>query len=466
VLAGVDKKAAAAAAADVLALETDIAKVSKTAVERRDPKSMYNLLSRNDLAKKAPQLAWDNYFKALGLADVKQVNVTSPGFFEGVDKLLSTGKPAAWQSYLTFHVVRAAADLLSKPFVDEMFAFKKALTGQTEQKPRWKRCVAHTDAALGEVLAQPYVAKYFGGDSKRAAEQMVQEISKAFGREVKSLDWMDEKTRQRAIAKLESMAYLIGYPSKWRTYDFKVDRKSFASNVVAAKTFDQKFTLGRVGKPVDRAEWYMSPPMVNAYYDPQKNQMVFPAGILQPPFYDVKAATYVNLGAIGMVVGHELTHGFDDEGSQYAGNGNLENWWEPAVAKQFEAKTSCVVDQYSSYEAIPGAKLNGKLTLGENIADLGGLKLAFMAYRELRKGAASMSVADGFTEDQQFFLAAGQAWCAKGRDEYLRMLSQVDPHSPPKARVNGSVSSTPEFAQAFSCSEGTPMRPAKACSVW
>jgi putative endopeptidase len=452
VLVGFDKKTAPRAAEQVVETETEIAKISKTNVERRDPKKQYNLLSRDDLAKKAPHFPWDSYFKALGIADMKQVNVTV--------------KPDAWKSYLSFHIARATADLLSKPFVDESFVMRKLLSGQKEMKPRWKRCVSHTDAALGEVLAQPFVAKYFAGESKRAAEQMVQEISKAFAVEVKALDWMDEKTREKALVKLNSMEYLIGYPAKWRSYDFKVDRKKFATNVLTARAFEQKRILAKIGKPVDRGEWFMSPPMVNAYYEEKLNQMVFPAGILQPPFYDVKAAAYVNLGAIGMVVGHELTHGFDDEGSQYAANGNLENWWQPEVAKKFEDKTSCVVQQYSNYEAIPGRKVNGELTLGENIADLGGLKLAFMAYRESRKGAASMTVADGFTEDQQFFLASAQAWCAKGRDEYLSMLVQTDPHSPPKFRVNGSVSSLPEFAQAFSCAEGSPMRPAKACSVW
>ncbi|MBK9264384.1 MAG: M13 family metallopeptidase [Polyangiaceae bacterium] len=466
VLAGFNKKTAPRAAEQVLETETEIAKVSKTNVERRDPKKQYNLLSRNDLAKKAPQFPWDGYFKTLGIGDVKQVNVTSVAFFEGLDKLLTTVKPDAWQSYLAYHVAKSTAKYLSKAFVEEDFVMRKLLTGQKENKPRWKRCVAYTDHALGELLAQPFVSKYFGGESKRAAEQMVQEISKAFAVEVKSLDWMDDKTREKAIAKLEAMEYLIGYPAKWRSYDFKVDRKKFATNALTSNEHEQKRVLTKIDKPVDRGEWLMSPAMVNAYYDWSRNQMVFPAGILQPPFYDVKAATYVNLGAIGMVVGHELTHGFDDEGSQFAANGNLENWWQPEVAKKFEDKTSCVAQQYSSYEAIPGRKVNGELTLGENIADLGGMKLAFMAYRQLRKGAANMTVADGFTEDQQFFLAAGQAWCAKGRDEYLSMLVQTDPHSPPKFRVNGSVSSTPEFAQAFSCSEGSPMRPAKACSVW
>ncbi len=466
VLVGFDKKAAPQAAARVVEVETEIAKVSKTKVERRDPQKLYNLLNRNDFEKKAPHFPWDSYLKALNIGDIKQLNVTSIPFFEGIDKLLGTIQPDAWKSYFAYHVARATADLLSKPFVDEAFALRKLLTGQKEPKPRWKRCVNNTNRALGELVAQPFVTKYFGGDSKRAAELMVLEISKAFAEEVKSLDWMDEKTREKSLMKLKMMEYLIGYPAKWRSYDFKVDRKSYATNALAAYAFEQKRIMAKIGKPVDRGEWLMNVPDVNAYYEASRNQMVFPAGILQPPFYDVKAASYVNLGAIGMVVGHELTHGFDDEGSQFAGNGNLENWWQPEIRKKFEEKTSCVVSQYSAYEALPGLKVKGELTLGENIADLGGIKLAFQAYRNSRKGAASTAVADGFSEDQQFFLAAGQAWCAKGRDEYMSMLVQTDPHSPPKFRVNGSVTSMPEFGQAFSCSEGSPMRPAKACSVW
>jgi len=262
------------------------------------------------------------------------------------------------------------------------------------------------------------------------------------------------------------MAYLIGYPNKWRTYDFAVDRKTYAQNALAAAKFEQKRRLNKIGKPLDREEWQMSPPTVNAYYDPQKNHMVFPAGILQPPFYSVKSGVAVNLGAIGMVVGHELTHGFDDQGAQFAGNGNLENWWEAPVGAQFKTKTGCVDDQFSHYEPLPGLRVNGKLTLGENIADLGGSKLAFKAYREMRKNAAESFVADGFTEDQQFFLSLGQSWCGKSRDEFTRLMVQVNPHSPPRFRVIGPVSNLSEFAEAFSCNPGTPMRPAKVCAVW
>ncbi|WP_437735566.1 M13 family metallopeptidase [Sorangium sp. So ce1335] len=465
-LAGAQEAAAKAAAADVMQIETELAKISKTRVERRDPKGLYNKLDRAALAKASPDFPWDAYFQGLGRPDVKEVNVTSVRFFEGLSQLLKTAKPAALQSYLAWHVVRSMAPALPKAFVDESFTLRAALTGQKEERPRWKRCVSATDAALGEVLAQPFVKTSFPGESKPAAEAMARQISDAFAREVRSLDWMDEGTKQRALAKLQAMAYLIGYPDKWRTYDFEVDPKAYAKNELASRAFDVRWHLGKIDKPVDRDEWQMSPPTVNAYYDPQRNHMVFPAGILQPPFYSVKSAVAVNLGGIGMVVGHELTHGFDDEGSQFDAKGNLEDWWSKEVGAAFREKTGCVEAQYSGYEALPGLKVNGKLTLGENIADLGGVKLAFMAYREMRKGAAEQTVAGGFTEDQQFFLAHGQAWCGKMRDESLRLMVQVNPHSPPRFRVNGPLANLPEFGEAFKCAPGTPMRPTRTCAVW
>ncbi|MCC6557346.1 MAG: M13 family metallopeptidase [Polyangiaceae bacterium] len=465
-LAKITDAQAKAAAADVMRVETELAKVSKTRVERRDPKGMYNKVDRAALAKMAPDFPWDAYFKGIGRPDIKEVVVTSVPFFEGLGKLLKSVKASEWQSYMAWHVVRGTAQMLPKAFVDEAFAMTQALTGQKDQRPRWKRCVASTDNALGELLAQPFVKANFGGDSKQAAEQMVAAISQAFSRGVQSLDWMDDATKKRALEKLGAMAYLIGYPSKWKTYEFDVDPKAFAKSALAARAFATKRDLDKIDKPLDRDEWQMTPPMVNAYYDAQRNHMVFPAGILQPPFYSAKNSVPVNLGAIGMVVGHELTHGFDDQGAQFDAKGNLEDWWSPKVGQAFQAKTGCVANQYSAYEALPGVKLNGKLTLGENIADLGGLKLAFAAYRAMRKGAAEVTVANGFTEDQQFFLAHGQAWCAEARDEITRMLAQVDPHSPPRFRVNGPLVNLPEFAEAWKCAEGTPMHPAKTCAVW
>jgi putative endopeptidase len=462
-LAGLPAGRAKEGAASVLRIETELAKVSKTRVERRDPKGMYNRTDFKRLRELAPAIDWTAYFDKLGIARGGDSNVTAPRFFEGAQAALKSIEPSAWRAYLEWHIVRSSAPLLSKPFVDEAFALERTLTGQAEQKPRWRRCVGATDDALGDLVGQAFVETNFAGASKSAAEAMVHAISAAFAGELDRLDWMDATTRARAHAKLDAMAYLIGYPNKWKTYDFPIDEKAYAQNALRARAFELARELRKVGGAVDREEWQMSPPTVNAYYDPQRNHMVFPAGILQPPMYDVKFAQPVNLGAIGMVVGHELTHGFDDEGSQFDAKGNLENWWEPAVNARFKEKTSCVARQYSEYEVQPGLKLNGELTLGENIADIGGIKLAFRAYRALRRDGTERVTAGGYGEDQQFFLALGQAWCAKARPEAERLRVKIDPHSPPRFRVLGPLSNLPEFAEAFSC----PSAPVEqTCSVW
>jgi len=461
-LAGVAPARAKQGAASVLRIETALAKVSKSRVERRDPKGMLNRMDLRKFGQLTPAIDWSAYQSKLGAAAGGEVNVTAPKFFEGVQVALKTIEPSAWQAYLEWHVVRDSARTLSKPFVDEAFALEQLLTGQAQQRARWRRCVAATNDALGDSLAQAYVETNFAGESKAAAVEMVQAVSGAFGAELDQLSWMDDATRRRAHDKLSAMAYLIGYPAKWKTYDFEITPKSYAENALRASAFDLARELRKVGTTVERDEWQMTPPTINAYYDPQRNHMVFPAGILQPPMYDVKFSVPVNLGAIGMVVGHELTHGFDDEGSQYDAKGNLQNWWEPVVGDRFKERTSCVSRQYSGYEVQPGANINGDLTLGENIADLGGIKTAFRAYRAIRKDAERVT-AGGFSEDQQFFLAMGQAWCAKTRPEAERMRLKTDPHSPPRFRVQGPLANLPEFAEAFSCS---PPEPEKACSVW
>ena len=465
-LAGFNDKAATGAADDVMRIETELAKASKTRVERRDPKTMYNRLYRTGVAAAAPRLAWEEYFKGIGFPEIKAITVTAPKFLEGVNALVAGEKPAAWQNYLSWTVVRTLQGALPKAFVDEAFVFESALTGQKAQRPRWKRCVSATDQAVGELLAQPYVKAHFSPESKEATERYVREISVAFGLTVDKLDWMDPTTKARAAEKLKAVAYLVGYPSKWKTYDFEIKPKSYLENALAARGWALRDALAKVGKPLDRQEWHMTPPTVNAYYNGHFNHMVFPAGILQPPFFSPKASIPVNLGGMGMVVGHELTHGFDDKGSQFDAQGNLVNWWSKDDEGRFKVKTDCVSDQYAAYEPLPGVKLNGKLTLGENIADGGGVKLAFHAYRSMRKDAAEVVKASGFTEDQQFFLGVGQAWCRKESDEITRLRAQTDPHSPARFRVNGPLSNLPEFAAAFSCGEGTPMRRANACYVW
>ncbi len=463
-LAGFDAAAAKQAAADVMSIETELAKVSKTRVEQRDPAGLYNKMDRAGLRKMAPNIDWNRYFDGMSGPEVADANVTAPKFFERVSQLLASVKPAQWRNYLAWHVVADQAPALSKPFVDERFSYSQAITGTKELPPRWKRCVSATDGALGELLGERFAADRFNGDSQQAAEAMVLGIKAAFGENLERLNWMDAGTRARAKEKMESMIFKIGKPKTPREYSFAVTDQH-ALNQQAAAFFEIKRQVAKMGKPVDREEWGMSAATVNAYYNPLINEMVFPAGILQPPFYSSKNAVAVNLGAIGMVVGHELTHGFDDSGAKFAADGNMTDWWDPAVKEQFQKKTQCVVKQYASYEPMPGVKLNGELTQGENIADIGGIKMALHAYRAMRAGKPPI-VAGGFSEDQLFFLGHAQAWCGKYRPELQKLLVTVDPHSPGRFRVNGPLSATPEFAKAFSCPANAPMAPAARCEVW
>ena len=465
VLAGRKPAAAKLAAAHTLAIETAIAKHQKTRVELRDETGTYNRIDRAGLAKHAP-LAWDAYFETLGYTGITSINTVSVPYIEAFATLAKSFPMSDWRDYLDAHILDDSAPYLPKRFVDEAFEMTRLLTGQKEQRPRWKRCISYTDRGLGELLAQPYVARAFAGESKTAAERMTDGIARAFADNLQSVDWMDAATRDKALDKLSKMMRLIGYPEKFRRYDFDVVPGQFTASALAAVRFESGYQLSRIGKPVDKQEWQMTPPTVNAYYDPQLNEMCFPAGILQPPFYDVKSSIAVNLGAMGMIVGHELTHGFDDQGSQYDGAGNLSGWWPENVTKAFDERAQCVASYYGNYEPLPGVKQNGQLTLGENIADMGGVKLAFAAYRAARKDAAERQVADGFNEDQQFFLAVGQAWCTKTSEQLERMRVTVDPHSSPRFRVIGSLSNLPEFAEAFECKAGSTMRPTNTCKVW
>jgi putative endopeptidase len=464
-LAGYKDKAADAAAAEILTFETALATAQKSREQRRDPVTMYNKLDLVGLKKQSPSIDWDAFVKDVGFPELKDINVTSPEYFAALDGLVKSAKPELLQNYLVWQILHQSNSILSKAFEDEAFVLTKATTGQETQRDRWKRCIDATDSNLGDLLAKPFVALRFGGDSKKAAEDYVHAIQTAFDGRVGELDWMDAATKSKAKDKLKAMAFLIGYPVKWKNYDFPVGG-TYGDNALGGAAWSFKDELSKVGKPVDREEWQMTAPTVNAYYDAQRNHMVFPAGILQAPFYSEKASIPVNLGAMGMVVGHELTHGFDDEGSQYDKDGNLQSWWTPSVESTFKKKGKCVEDQYSAYEPIPGVKLNGKLTEGENIADVGGMKLAFRAYRALRSDAPTEVIADGYTEDQQFFISTGQIWCSKYRDEEARRLASVDPHSHPKFRVNGPMSQLPEFAQAFQCGSDTKMVAKEKCSVW
>lgn len=452
------------AAADSFELEHAIAESQKTRVELRDEQGTYNRVDRAGL-KQLAAVPWDAYFDTLGFPEITTINTVSVQYVAAFAKLTKDMPAAKWRNYLELRVLESASPFLPKRFVDESFAMVKLLTGQQEQRPRWKRCISYADASLGELLGQPFVAAAFGGDSKQGAQRTADGISSAFGDNLRTVTWMDDPTKDRARTKLQKMTRLIGYPDHWRTYDFAIDRTNFAATELAASRFESGFELARIGKPVDKGIWQMTPPTVNAYYDPQLNEMVFPAGILQPPFFDVKSGVAVNFGAVGMIVGHELTHGFDDQGSQYDGDGNMSGWWPPHVTEEFGLRTACVADYYAHYEPLPGLHLNGKLTLGENIADMGGVKLAFAAYRASRAGAKPI-VADGFNEDQQFFLAVAQAWCTKTSEELERLRTLTNPHSSPRFRVIGSLSNLPEFGDAFACSLGSTMRPEQTCKVW
>lgn len=463
--AGHKPEAAKTEAAAVVALETELAKASKDKVARRDPKGMYNRLEKAGVAKKAPSFDWTGYWKALGLTS-DAVTVGAPEFFAGLDAQIKATKPEVWRNYLTMQLLSKSANLLTKRLEETQFKFYAALTGQAEMPARWKRCAGQTENALGDLLGQVFVRDRFAGESKSAAEEQVHAIVAAMEANLDALAWMDPATKTKAKAKLAAMTYQIGFPKKWRTYAFKVDAKAFGANALAARKAETARQNAKIGKPVDKDDWQMTVPQVNAYYDPQLNGMVFPAGILQPPFYSVSASIPVNLGAMGMVVGHELTHGFDDQGAQFDAVGNMTNWWQPETEKQFKARTQCVIDQYGQYEVAGGGRVNGANTVGENIADIGGVKLALRGYRALRASAPDTVVADGFTEDQQFFLGFGQAWCTKMRPDFEKLLATVDVHSPGKWRVNGSLQATPEFGKAFRCKASAKMTPAKQCVVW
>lgn len=476
-LAGLD----AASAATIMKLETELAKASMTRVDRREPKKVYHRMKLADVQALSPRFAFTAFVTGLGVSPDAPVNVQQPEFFKRFGELANGENTEfgvdAWKAYLKWHVVRERAPSLTKALVDEDFAFRsKWLTGAKQILPRWKRCVDASDAALGEALAIRFVKENFGADGKAKSSTLVAEIEQAMKRDLEALSWMDDATRKRALEKLYKIKNKIGYPDVWRKYDaVNVTRTSYAANVLAAEAFETHRQLAKIGKPLDRGEWYMTPPTVNAYYDANLNEMVFPAGILQPPFFDRVAADAVNYGAIGMVMGHELTHGFDDEGRQFDGDGNLKDWWTPKVGDDFEARKGCVVKQFDGYVALPDASGNhandlhvqGALTIGENIADLGGLKLAYAAFQDQKKGRPSYELG-GFTEEQMFFLGYAQGWCESSRPQYRAMLTKVDPHSPPKWRVNGPVSNLPQFVEAFSCKADAPMvrPPGTRCEIW
>ncbi|HMG76937.1 MAG TPA: M13 family metallopeptidase [Pyrinomonadaceae bacterium] len=461
---------AAAEAATVMNVETKLAEKSLTRVQRRNPEANYHPMIKTQLLEMTPDFDWGRYFRGIGLPEIGKVNVGQPDFFKAADKLLTSTPLDDWKTYLRWHVVNAASNTLSSKFVQESFNFNgKFLQGTTEMLPRWKRCVASTDRALGEALGQLYVSKTFTPQAKERARMMVANLVAALREDLTTLSWMSQETRQKAIGKLEAYVRKIGYPDKWRDYEaLQVSRGPYYNNAVSAGEFDFRRNLVKIGKPVDRTEWGMSPPTVNAYYNPQFNEIVFPAGILQPPFYDPKADDAFNYGGIGAVIGHEMTHGFDDQGARFDANGNLVMWWTPDDYKKFTARTNCVVQQFDSYEVEPGLHQKGPLVVGESVADLGGLTVAYAAYQKSLQGKPKPKDINGFTSEQRFFLGWAQVWAQNIRPEAARLRTATDPHPLGRFRVNGPLSNMTTFASAFACKEGDAMvrPPDKRCQIW
>lgn len=454
----------------VMDLETRLAKASMTQVEQRDPHAIYHKMSPTELAKLAPGFPWDAFFKTIGLPEQKALLVRQPKFFEELGRMAKELPMAQWQTYLRWNLVRATAGELPDAFGKESFAFYgQVLSGAKERQARWKRVQSSTDGALGELVGQLYVKKAFSPEAKQKMLALVSNLRAALKDRIAQLTWMSAPTKQKAQEKLAAFNVKIGYPDTWRDYSrLEVKKGAFLANNLAAARFEFQRNLGKLGKPIDRAEWGMTPQTVNAYYDPSMNEIVFPAGILQPPFFDPKADDAVNYGGIGMVIGHEMTHGFDDQGCQYDAKGNLNNWWTEADTKAYQASTDLVKQQAAAFEVMPGLKLNGELTLGENIADLGGLKIAFEALKMQWAKTGKPAAIDGFTPEQRFFLGYAQAWRSNSRPEALRMQVMTDPHSPAKYRVNGPLANLPEFLEAFQVGEGSPMaRPAsQRPTIW
>jgi len=466
-LTGDSPETAASEAATVMRIETALAKGSQTRVERREPKNLDHKMTAAEFEKTAPDFRWQVYFAKVGMPSLTSLNVVSPNFFKGLNDELKKETLPDWKIYLRWHLVHADAPFLSSKFVDENFSFYgKTLRGQQELKPRWKRCTEYVDQDLGEALGQVYVEKYFSPQAKQEALKMVKEIEGAMQQDIETLSWMSPATKQQALIKLHAVANKIGYPDKWRDYSkLEIVRGDELGNVERARVFEFNRQLAKIGKPVDRGEWGMTPPTVNAYYDPQMNDINFPAGVLQPPAFDPDSDAAPNYGDTGGTIGHELTHGFDDEGRQFDAQGNLRDWWTEEDGKEFVKRAACISNQYSNYVIIDDIKINGKLTLGEDVADLGGLILAYRAWKEDTKGQ-KLDPIDGLTPEQRFFIGYGQSWCGQTRDETKRLRATVDPHSPEKYRTNGVVSNMPEFQEAFHCKASSPMVNENRCRVW
>ncbi len=469
-LAGEAKAQAQADAKAVMALETAMAKASMGQVERRDPNKVYHIESTTQFAQSAPTLHWTEIFADAHSPSFSTLNVAVPDYFTALNTIVQQTDLHTIQQYLLVHLLDSFSSRLPKAFDEEVFDFYgHKLSGSPQQMARWKRCVSATDAAMGEALGQVYVQKYFSGDSKQKTLDMVRAIEAAMRSDLQSLNWMSADTKAKAQEKLDLISNKIGYPDTWRNYSsLKIVPNDALGNSMRARQFEFARQMRKIGKPVDRKEWEMTPPTINAYYDPSMNNINFPAGILQPPFYDRSQPPPVNDGHIGAVVGHELTHGFDDQGSQFDGHGNLKDWWTPQDKKQFAEREQCIIDEYDGFTVVDSLHVNGKLTVGENTADNGGLHLAYMAMEawadqnhiDLQQKMGGLSAA------QKFFISFAQNWCYNARPEYLRLITNTNPHAPGPFRVRGVIENMPEFSTAFQCKAGQPMAPVHRCRVW
>jgi len=465
--AGETPAAATAGAKAILTIETELAQASLDRVSQRNPTNIYHKMPRDEVKKLMPNFNLSSFMEIAEAPPGDSANVSEPEFLKAVDQVVASTDLKDLKTYMRWHVIHSNAAVLPKKFDEENFNFYgKTLTGAAEQKERWKRCVEAVDGDLGEALGKIYVQRTFGPEGKARTLEMVKNIEAAMNTDIRQIDWMSPDTKTAAEAKLREVANKIGYPDKWRDYSsLSIVRGDFYGNSQRSNQFEYRRQMAKIGKPVDKTEWLMTPPTVNAYYNPLENNINFPAGILQPPFFYKTGDDAVNYGAAAAVVGHELTHGFDDQGRRFDGQGNLRDWWTAADGKNFEDRAACIDKQYSGYIPVDDVHLNGKLTLGENTADNGGLRLAWMALMEQMKDKA-LGEMDGFTPEQRFFVGWAQMWCENRTDEIARLHAKTNPHSPGKFRTNGVVSNMPEFAKAFSCQASAPMISQPVCRVW
>jgi predicted metalloendopeptidase len=466
VLAGDTPVLAASKAQMVLDCETAIAKVSMDRVSIRDPNKTYHMMTRQELEAMAPVFPWEDYFKATGAPAFESLNVSQPDFVKQAMMTIPALGMEVGKAYFAFHVLRDAAPRLAGPFEKESFDFwQRYLAGAQEPRPREVRCATATDSALGDLLGREYIQTAFGPDAKAQITDLVESLEKTMGQDIQGLPWMSADTKKAAMVKLQAITNNVGYPKKWRDYSaVTVTRDDYFGNTVRAGEAMYAHRIAEIGKPTDKAEWTMTTPTVNAFYQPTNNSINFPAGILQPPFFDPKRDLAVNYGAIGVVIGHEMTHGFDDQGRKYDADRNLRDWWTAQDGAEFEKRVACVADEYSNFSPLDGVKLNGRLTLGENTADNGGMRIAYMALEEALKGKSE--TVDGFTPEQRLFLGFAQVWCENMAQEEARNRAMTDPHSPGRFRVNGTVQNMPEFQKAFACKASQPMVSSSACRVW